>query len=460
MRLITRLTLLFAVVSTAVLLALGFVLSSAVEKHFAEEDAVILQNRLESAERILDKFPSGADDTPLAQQLDDALLGYHGLGIVVVTPRGENYFAAKELRYPQALLDKSQVQTSSDPFVWQAENIAYRGIVAHYPNTAAAPQRFLIAVAMDISHHEIFMRDFRQTLWLFVAVAAALSALLGWLAASRGLAPLRAMRARAANVTAQRLHQRLPTEKVPRELADLAGELNAMFSRLQEAFERLADFSSNLAHELRTPVNTLLTQTQVTLSKARSVDDYRSVLESNAEEFERLAKMIGDMLFLARAENGIEVARREEIDLAVEIDELFDFFDALREEKQVRLQRKGQARIAGDRLMLRRACANILGNALRHTPAGGEVRILIEQNAAAVRIAIGNSGETIAPQHLKRLFDRFYRADPARVQTGESSGLGLAIVKSIVQAHGGSVGVTSADGWTEFVLLLPTDAEN
>jgi two-component system heavy metal sensor histidine kinase CusS len=207
-----------------------------------------------------------------------------------------------------------------------------------------------------------------KTLWLVVIGGTLATGLLGWFAARRGLAPLREMKQRATEVSAQRLDQRLPVDAVPVELAELAESLNDMLARLEESFKRLSDFSSDLAHELRTPVSNLMTQTQVALSKTRSSAEYREVLESNCEEFERLSRMISDMLFLAKSENGLIVPGQETFDLADEVTALFDFYGALAEENGVTLRLEGSGQVTGDRLMLRRAIGNLLSNALRYTP--------------------------------------------------------------------------------------------
>src|SRR5665811_1555660 len=195
------------------------------------------------------------------------------------------------------------------------------------PSNMNERSKMIVTVATDIVHHQAFFRSFLQTLWLFVAGAAALTGLLGWAVARRGLGPLRAMREQAQVVTAQQLSYRLPVESAPLELAELAQSLNDMLARLEEAFRRLSDFSSDIAHELRTPVTNLMTQTQVALSRTRSAEEYRSILESNAEEFEHMGRMISDMLLLAKAENGLVVPSRETVNLATQVRALFDYYD-------------------------------------------------------------------------------------------------------------------------------------
>jgi two-component system heavy metal sensor histidine kinase CusS len=241
----------------------------------------------------------------------------------------------------------------------------------------------------------------------------------------------------------------------------LAESLNDMLARLEESFKRLSDFSSDLAHELRTPVSNLMTQTQVALSKTRSSAEYREVLESNCEEFDRLSRMISDMLFLAKSENGLIVPGQESFDLADEVTALFDFYGALAEENGVSLGLEGSGQVTGDRLMLRRAIGNLLSNALRYTPSGGRIVVTVSVvrdsfDAEAVHLSVENTGEPIPPEHLSRLFDRFYRVDASRRNSGDGAGLGLAITRSILRSHGGDIEGRTGKGCNIFEIWLPT----
>lgn len=452
-----RLTALFSLASSVVLLLLGYLIGGAVEQHFVEQDMAVLTGKLDLTRHALEKVRSENDLISIPQQLDDSLVGHQGLAVVVVAPDGQKLFATSGAEFPQALLDKPVSADSLRPVFWTtAGNIPFRGLAVLAKTGIRDAPPAIIAVATDISHHEHFMNSFRITLWSFVVLAALLTGFLGWVAVRRGLHPLHAMRSKAEGITAQKLDDRLDVESVPLELMDLAETLNAMLSRLEDSFRRLSDFSSDLAHELRTPVSNLLTQTQVTLSRPRTPDDYRDVLVSNVEEFERLSRMIADMLFIAKADEGRIVPSREKIELERVAEDMIDFYRLIADEKGVSLSRSGAAQVIGDPLMMRRAIGNLLSNAIRHSPSGEVVRIAIEPgDTGRIRIIVTNSGETIPPAHLPRLFDRFYRVDPSRHWQGTHSGLGLAIVKSIVEAHGGEVSVVSAAGKTSFAMVIP-----
>jgi two-component system heavy metal sensor histidine kinase CusS len=168
--------------------------------------------------------------------------------------------------------------------------------------------------------------------------------------------------------------------------------------------------------------------------------------------------MTSDMLFLAKSADGMQLPRSERVDLAVETQNVFDFFAALAEERGVALERAGSGGIVGERLMIRRAIGNLLSNAIRHTPRGGTVRVEVRAtDGGATEFTVENPGPPIAPEHLPRLFDRFYRIDPARHEASEGAGLGLAITKAIVQSHRAHIAVTSSDNVTQFKIIFPPE---
>lgn len=169
-----------------------------------------------------------------------------------------------------------------------------------------------------------------------------------------------------------------------------------------------------------------------------------------------MAQMVSDMLYLAQTDNAAVEGRATKIDIAAEVQALFDYYEGWAEERGVSLRLQGSCEIAGDRLMLQRALSNLLSNAIRHTPDGGTVTVKLDKTQDdSVHIAVQNPGQGIPPEHLARVFDRFYRVDPSRQRRGEGAGLGLAIVKSIVEAHGGAIDVASIDDMTTFEIALP-----
>jgi two-component system heavy metal sensor histidine kinase CusS len=455
-----RIALLFVAGSSSVLLALGWLIGASIEQHFEELDRDTLRSKLQQARHVVSAVSAADDLHNLPSHLSVSATGHHDL-LIHITGSDQRVL----MEEPSGVFsdDWKRAMEGRDEtrlLLWSRGGRSFRGMSATMPTGISGAPPVKVAVAIDIAHHQLFMQIFMRTLWAFVACAALATGLLGWFAARRGLAPLKTMRVRAASVTAQKLDQRLPTDAVPTELADLAVTLNEMLARLEEAFRRLSNFSSDIAHELRTPVSNLMTQTQVSLSRPRDANAYRAILESNAEEFERLGRMISDMLFLAKSDNALAapklLAQSEFVDIGTEVQALFEFYEGLADDNGIQLELTGQASVIGDRLMLRRAISNLLSNALRYTPRGSNVQVQLAEAHDHVQVSIENPGETIAAHHLAHLFERFYRVDPSRNHaSGEGTGLGLAITRSIVIAHQGEINATSTAGRTKFIIQLP-----
>lgn len=458
-----RISLLFAVAVSMVLLAAGLYLARAVDMHFVESDRHELEGKLELIRHLIERADSPAALDALPRQLDDALVGHHGLAVAVLDAEGVVWYVSDGTEFTSTVLNASVCPVGEAGVIclphglwqWRVGDRAYRGMVVSM--RAGTGAMLSVAVAVDIGHHEVFMSRFRLTLALAMTLAALATAGLGWYATHRGLGALRQFSDLAAGIGAERLTTRLPEAGIPPELRDLARSFNAMLARLDDAFRRLSEFSSDIAHELRTPISNLMTQTQVALSRPREPGEYREVLLSSAEEYERLGRMIGDMLFLAKADNDQLILARERVDLAREVQALIEFHGIVAEEKGVGLRMEGTGQVSGDRLMLRQALSNLLSNGIRHCPAGSEVVIRLGATAGVTVIAVENPG-TIAPDRLPRLFDRFYTGDPARQAGVGGIGLGLAIARSIVQVHGGTLTARNEAGVIRFEIRLPTPA--
>ncbi|WP_065260719.1 heavy metal sensor histidine kinase [Pseudomonas bananamidigenes] len=438
----SRLALLFAACTATVSLVAGVVFNRASEAHFIELDQQLLESRLINVRQAL----MGNGD---AAHVTDELNQQGDVALRISSPEGQRWFG-RSLQMSANLPQQPGLATIND------NGTDYRLLNAPlFPERPDSPQLTLL---LDITHHQHFLQRMQHLIWLTVGLSALATALLGAWAARSGLRPLRRMSAVARGISAQSLNARLPEAQMPAELTELAHSFNAMLGRLDDSFQRLSAFSADIAHELRTPLSNLLTHTQVTLTRPRPLEDYREALHSNLEELQWMAQLVNDMLYLAKADHGLLAPKREPLDLAEEADVLLEFFAPLAEEAQVSLSRDGEGRFEGDRAMLRRALSNLLDNALRFTPAAGDVRVQIAEQAKSLRVTVENSGEGISSELLPRLFDRFYRADPARQEgTSEHAGLGLAITQSIIRAHGGQIHCESDRGWTRFVIELPKD---
>lgn len=321
----------------------------------------------------------------------------------------------------------------------------------------------LIEVALDTLPEEKLLETYRQRLLVISALAMGLSVLAGYHVARRGLRPVYEIARAAQRVGPSRLDARIRVAGLPAEMSALAETLNGMLERLAEAFGRHSRFSGDIAHELRTPVTNLRAAIEVTLGKAREPEEYRETLASALEECGRLGRIIDSLLFIARAEDPRNHLRREFMDVGEELRRVCEFYEAAATEAHIRLETNCPRSLPAelDRTLLHRAVANLISNALDHTPAGGQITISGTQAGSQIIVAVSDSGSGIRPGDLPHVFDRFYRADTARSGDGGHAGLGLAIVKTITTLHGGSVTVESEEGsGTRVLLRFPTAVVN
>lgn len=312
-------------------------------------------------------------------------------------------------------------------------------------------QRYVIQVAQDRSADARFMREFGALLVTVLIAGVAASALIARSVTKRGLQPLSEMTRSLARVGSNRLHERLTPATRPRELQPLATAFDAMLDRLEDSFRRLSQFSADLAHELRTPIANIRGEAEVALTQSRTPEEYRQVVESVLNECEKLSGLIDNLLFLARAEAAVANLRRVFFDGAESAKKVLAYYEPIAEERNVSLRCEGGGEAYAEPLLFSRSLSNLVENALRFVPNGGEIIVSITSVPAETEVCVQDNGTGIPAEHLPRIFDRFYRVDSSRSSQG--TGLGLALVKSIAELHGGSVEATSEEGRGTHVTL-------
>ena len=318
----------------------------------------------------------------------------------------------------------------------------------------------VLQLALDISHEDELIADYRQRLLLVLLAGIIVSAGIGAFISERGLKPIENITRTVKHISAHQLHQRLGQSNWPLELDDLAAAFDGMLDRLEDSFNRLSQFSADLAHELRTPINNLIGETEVALSRERTSGEYREVMESSLEEYSRLSHVIESLLFLARAESPEVHIEKSKFDAREKVEEVIDFYEAIAEEHGVTISHPAAADhedrclLDADPTLFRQAVSNLISNALRYTPKGGHIVIETYRGSdKSTTVSVSDDGTGIDKEHLPRIFDRFYRVDSSRSENKPGSGLGLAIVKSIVQLHGGTASVASEPGKGTTVTL-------
>ena len=356
---------------------------------------------------------------------------------------------------------------------------AFRVTSASAPVGSAATQTDTLQIAIDVSQKEKLLARYRFWFWFILLASFAIFPLLGYQIALRGIRPVEEMATTARHISSTNLRERILPEGYPFELASLASTFNQMLDRLEESFERISRFSADIAHDLRTPVNNIRGEAEVALSRARSSDEYRDVIESCLEESVRLSALIGDLLFLARAESPLTHVRRERLDVGELLSGVREYYEASAADGGVSLTTMvvNEPVIAElDRTLLQRAVNNLVSNALAHTPPGGTVLLgtsldrsnrdfsnpdRSNKDVSMIRIEVSDTGVGIPPEALPRVFDRFFRVDSSRSQASGGTGLGLAIVQSIALLHGGNVEISSQPGQgTRVTLHVPACCAN
>lgn len=451
-----RLSLLFGLSSAIVLFLAGLLFAHAGANQFLERDSVELNGKLLLIEKALLKQQDGSFPRTLKEQLVDIGLGHPGIVVNVFSNRHGLVFAVGARDIAQKIM-QAPGYGSGQPLVVTVADRIYRAVGKRLDPNPTSGEITDVEVALDITNNQQYLANFRQFLWFGMALAMVAMGGLGWASVRSGLKPLFRLSRQMENISVQQLGTEVPVHDAPEELKVVIHSFNVMLHRLNDSFLRLAEFSSDIAHELRTPLHGLMIQTQVALSGDRSKADYKAALQANMEEFDRLARMVNDMLFLAKADNRQLPLKPQPIDLRAEVEHIFEFYEALAAESGVLLHASGPTvHIHADRIMLQRVLSNLVSNALRYTAAGLAVTASIMELPDEIRLAISNPGEDIPPDKLEKLFDRFFRLDQARMQSDAGhAGLGLSIVRAIANMHGWTMEVASANGCTTFTVRMP-----
>jgi two-component system heavy metal sensor histidine kinase CusS len=456
-----RLAVLYTMATIVILVLASQFWYLALIESFAREDAGFLVDRINTVRRLL-QDPGRRN--VLHQQLAlegvaPYLVELHFTrllqdGRVILQSPGMPAVLTTTLFPPPAPADDAPTGAKR----WRSlEGRSYMLMSAEAQFDAHTGAPIVIQVAIDVSDTDAIVADYGLTLVIVLLLGVLAASAAGTVIARRGLRPLREMAEAATRISASQLHQRIGRDGRPRELAALANAFDRSLERLEDSFTRLSNFSADLAHELRTPINNLMGEAEVALERERTPDYYGKVLESSLEEYARLSSLIDSLLFVARAENAEVPIERRRFDARSEIAPVVEFYEAMASDTGVTLVCDGDTYVHADPILFRRALSNLLSNALRYTPRGGRVTVRVAPApGGAAEISVNDTGAGIAPEHLPRIFDRFYRADTARSTSQRSVGLGLALVKSIMELHGGDCHVTSVQGQgTTVVLRFP-----
>jgi two-component system, OmpR family, heavy metal sensor histidine kinase CusS len=415
------------------------VLSSVLRERPNDEDALREEIELESEARRY-------------QQFYIRLLDEHGVPIMMTSGMTEHLDIAELARRTRGRSGRSIAMSGRHgrPFRVTGATVIAGTSPTHIDN---------VQIAIDVSQEEELLARYRMWFWGILLATSVLFPLVGYRIARHGIRPVEEIAATAKRITSTNLRERIGSEGYPSELASLAGTFNEMLERLEESFERISRFTADIAHDLRTPVNNIRGEAEVALARARTVDEYRDVLESSLEEAVRLSDLIGDLLFLARAESPLTRVNRENVNIGKLLITVHDYYEASATDAGISLVVKdggGSLNADLDPSLMLRAVSNLVSNAIAHTPSGGTVTLAATNEDAEIRIEVCDTGVGIPDEAIPRVFDRFFRVDPSRSRISGGTGLGLAIVQGILVLHGGSAEIISQLGHgTRVTLRMP-----
>lgn len=455
-----RLACLFAVLCMTVLGAAGLLLYRGLDTQLTLRDDAALVTRVEQIRTLLQDSNTvqlvhekpRLFENMLGNREALLVLGFPGEApLIEVNPAHIAIPAVKPVAANVAL-PLAAVQRSVD-----AHGTPFAAVAA--TTHIGQPARELqITAGRLMGERSRILANYRQQILGLVIGGSVLAAAVAFLLVQRGMRPLGTLAAQAAAISVDNLGTRLDAARAPRELAPLVAAFNAMLDRLGASFTKLSQVTEDMAHDLRTPIGTLLGQTEVALGQERSADYYHALLVSNQEELQRLSRMTDNMLFLARSEHADTMIEPAWLDVAGEFARVADYFEGLAEDRQLTIACTGTGRVWGDPVLLRRALANLLANAVQYAEAPSCITLASMADGSGTTLTVSNTGPQIAPDQLACLFDRFYRADTARRGSAQSSGLGLSIVRTIMTMHRGTATATSSQGVNRFALYFPAQA--
>ncbi|WP_438397110.1 heavy metal sensor histidine kinase [Caballeronia sp. DA-9] len=449
-----RLALAFLVVAAAVFALIGAFLYSSLDTELQRRDDIEIDGKLNQFAQLARDANTVAGVHGAQTMFHEILLSHPGVYLTILDQSGKivaNHSETPGANLPSAYGSRiaQRVPYACRPFQIGAARCVFAD------ETLPSGEDIRILLARSASDRDSLLRSYRLDILFAAAAGSVLVGFLGYGVARRGLTPVKSIGRQTSRIEADNLSERLNVEGGPLELTDIAVSVNRMLDRLERAFTRLSQFSSDLAHDMRTPLANVISSSQITLSKTRSIEEYETLIDSNIEECERLQRMIENMLFLARTDNVKQAVKVTALDVQSEFQRLASYFQGMAEESRHAIGIEASGIVYADTTLFRRAVSNLVSNALDHAAPDSVISLKADELPNATVISVSNVGVAISEAHMEKIFDRFYRIDPSRHESGKNSGLGLAIVKSIMELHRGKVDLTSHNGLTTFTLLFP-----
>ncbi|MDF7667491.1 heavy metal sensor histidine kinase [Orbaceae bacterium ESL0727] len=459
-RFLIRFPIVVCLLTCGLLYSLSHFIEQSFEKFSIQQNVNELNLVINSIESELSYFYLIDNHNEFIQNLLLILAGHQRLFVYIIDDSGKVIYRTRgpNLAIAQSQIDFDRLVREHSTMTWNMDRFSYRLAASKLKIDSNREFTTIVAVNRDLQLE--LTKRLHDGLRLLIVISCITALIATLITIYFTQKPINLLIRKIEKINWKNLNTRIPTSAVPPKYVCLVEAFNDMLHRMEDVFHRQHNFTADIAHEMRTPITNLSTQTEIALNSARTTDEYREILYSNLEEYARLSQMISDMLFLAQADNKQLIPSLIDIDLSKLMLDLMDYFEPLIDEKQLSIVLEGHCcSIQGDKNMLSRAISNLLSNAIRHSPENSQITIALSQlDNHNVQIMISNLGEKVEAKHLEHLFDRFYRVDESRQRNGSAgAGIGLAIVKSIIEAHQGIIFVESDEKNTRFIIELPVE---
>jgi len=447
-----RLTFTLGAVAVLVFAVAGGVLYFALANELERADLAELAGRVEVVQHFIDETKASGDMASLEHHINDALIGHGNLRVWLLSASSEVVFGGDKA--PRATAQASDVLALA-----REELVPMKTVQVRVADAGKLPVASMI-VAIDLRPRMKLLATYRSVLWGVCALGVLLSVVLAVRATRKGLASVHRLSLEAAKISPSSLSLRLQSEGIDAELKDLVRAFNVALDRVESAYQQMQAFTADVAHELRTPLASLINAAQVTLASQRSSDVLRETLVGQLEDLEHLKELVNDMLFLARADQGEEAPEPNLVSLSDEARKTLEYYEAALEDAGLTATTEGDATVRGNAGLLRRALSNLLSNAIKNTRRGETIRVRLRIDGGHAVVEVLNPGPAISDDVRTRMFDRFFRADAARSHSGTSHGLGLAIAKAVAAMHHGHVFARSEGGNNSVGMTIPVAARS
>jgi len=386
---------------------------------------------------------------------------YYPIAFQVFNQQGNCIFSSEALpdfSFPKVSLDLvNHKKTISKTLDVPQKNSLFR--LCTYPHRENGELKYVVQIATHLRAMQETIENFRGHLSIAFFLALFFGSIGGWLLSRKSLRPIDKITETTKRITATNLSERLPLQESDDDLDRLATTINQMMERLEESFQKLSRFTADAAHELRTPLAALKGETEVLLSRKRSSEEYQEALTNNLERLDFLTKLVNDLLILSQADEGKASLKIENLNFSELLKQLYEAFNIVAMQKKIDFTffTPEEVLINGDRIKLKQLFSNLIDNAIKYTPDGGNISLIIQPEKDQVAVIIKDTGIGIPSDDLLHIFDRFYRVDTSRSRISGGVGLGLSICHWIVKAHHGTIDVKSQlhQGAT-FTVTLPT----